>query len=420
MTTTPTDAPQEPGPGAPPGAPEPRNLGALRRSRSDRHIAGVAGGLAQHLRIDPIIIRVALVVLVFFGGAGLVLYIGGWLFVPEEGGSSAIVRLDGRSRSFVLYVVAGLAALALLGDTAGHLHAPWPVLIVGVIVLLVIGERRGELRLPGRRSPAPAAQQPPFEAHAPAYPPAETTQVAPEPVAATAATAYRTPDQPFAIPPADPTRPVATAPSNPRKRGPILFWFTLALIALAEGILGMVDLAGASVAGPAYAALPVAIIGLMLVLGAFWGRAGGLILLGFVASVVLAGSLAADKWELDGNGGSVTYSPTTSSEVRDTYRMGTGELIVDLSDVTDPAALAGRSIDVSGHVGNLEIIVPAQLSATADAAIKGPGQVDVFGDGHGGFDSRLSRSVTGALPGAPLTITAELNVGHITVETSDE
>ena len=49
-------------------------------------------------------------------------------------------------------------------------------------------------------------------------------------------------------------------PPKPRKRGPILFWFTLALITLSLGILGTVDAAGAPVADGAYPALAVWII----------------------------------------------------------------------------------------------------------------------------------------------------------------
>ncbi|WP_017934628.1 hypothetical protein [Nocardioides sp. Iso805N] len=213
---------------------------------------------------------------------------------------------------------------------------------------------------------------------------------------------------------------VPTAPVNPRKRGPILFWFTIALIALAEGVLGIVDLAGASVAGPAYPALAVGIIGLMLVLGAFWGRAGGLILLGFLASFVLVGSLAADKWQLDGHGRSVHYAPTSTAALRTDYRLATGELRLDLSQVSDPTALAGRSISVTGHVGSIEIVVPPQISTTADGVVKGPGQVEIFGEGHGGIHPRNSGSVTGSLTTVPLYIHANLNVGQITVETSDE
>ena len=87
-------------------------------------------------------------------------------------------------------------------------------------------------------------------------------------------------------------------PPNPRKRGPILFWFTLALIALALGVLGIVDLAG--VAGRrlgAYPALAVGITGVMLLVGAFCGRAGGLILLGLLATIGLVGATVADNWE---------------------------------------------------------------------------------------------------------------------------
>ncbi len=41
-----------------------------------------------------------------------------------------------------------------------------------------------------------------------------------------------------------PTRYVAPRPRDPRKRGPILFWFTLLLIAVTEGVLGIIDGAG--------------------------------------------------------------------------------------------------------------------------------------------------------------------------------
>ncbi len=45
---------------------------------------------------------------------------------------------------------------------------------------------------------------------------------------------------------------------NPRKKGPILFWFALAVMAVGLGVLGVVDLAGASVAPSAYPALVLA------------------------------------------------------------------------------------------------------------------------------------------------------------------
>ena len=70
-----------------------RDVNRLRRSTSDRYIAGVAGGLGRHFDIDPTIIRVLLAVLTFFGGAGLLIYGAVWLFVPEDGQDRAPIEL---------------------------------------------------------------------------------------------------------------------------------------------------------------------------------------------------------------------------------------------------------------------------------------------------------------------------------------
>ena len=67
---------------APPGAP-PRKR--VERSRADRVIAGVCGGLGDYFDVDPVIFRIAFVVLAFVGGAGLLLYPAAWLLLPEEG-----------------------------------------------------------------------------------------------------------------------------------------------------------------------------------------------------------------------------------------------------------------------------------------------------------------------------------------------
>ena len=57
----------------------------LRRPIGDRMLAGVAAGIADYLDIDVTLVRIALAVLVFVGGAGLPLYLAGWLLIPEEG-----------------------------------------------------------------------------------------------------------------------------------------------------------------------------------------------------------------------------------------------------------------------------------------------------------------------------------------------
>ena len=56
----------------------------LYRSRTDRKLAGVCGGLAQYSNIDVTLLRVLFVVLALLGGPGLVIYLLMWILVPEE------------------------------------------------------------------------------------------------------------------------------------------------------------------------------------------------------------------------------------------------------------------------------------------------------------------------------------------------
>src|SRR5687767_11518809 len=60
----------------------------LMRSRTDKVIAGVAGGIGQYMAIDPVIVRLAFVALCFTG-VGVLLYPVLWLIMPVEGASGA-------------------------------------------------------------------------------------------------------------------------------------------------------------------------------------------------------------------------------------------------------------------------------------------------------------------------------------------
>jgi phage shock protein C len=62
----------------------------LTRSRSDQMIAGVCGGLAEYLDLDPVLVRLAFVVLLFASGVGLPIYIVLWIIMPERNGETAV------------------------------------------------------------------------------------------------------------------------------------------------------------------------------------------------------------------------------------------------------------------------------------------------------------------------------------------
>jgi phage shock protein C len=64
-----------------PGRPDERRL---TRSRTNRVVAGVCAGLANYLGVDPVMIRIAFVVLALAGGGGVLIYLIAWILIPEE------------------------------------------------------------------------------------------------------------------------------------------------------------------------------------------------------------------------------------------------------------------------------------------------------------------------------------------------
>ncbi len=62
-------------------APAPKRL---YRSRRNRMIAGVCGGLGAYLGLDPVLFRLGFVALSLMSGLGLLLYLAAWALIPEE------------------------------------------------------------------------------------------------------------------------------------------------------------------------------------------------------------------------------------------------------------------------------------------------------------------------------------------------
>lgn len=67
--------------------PSPERL--LRRSRSDRILGGVCGGIAHYLAIDTLLVRLFFIVIAIAMGSGVVLYLLLWLLIPAESAETA-------------------------------------------------------------------------------------------------------------------------------------------------------------------------------------------------------------------------------------------------------------------------------------------------------------------------------------------
>lgn len=56
----------------------------LYRSRRDRIIAGVCGGIGEYLGVDPTFIRILWILFTLAGGSGILVYIIAWIIIPEH------------------------------------------------------------------------------------------------------------------------------------------------------------------------------------------------------------------------------------------------------------------------------------------------------------------------------------------------
>lgn len=120
----------------------------VRRSRQDRVIGGVCGGLGRYLQIDPVLLRIAAVALALSGGLGVLAYIVAWIVIPEETGTEPepVVRTQDRHG---LTLVVGAALVGLGGLLLIQQFVPWfgatffwPVVVVVIGVVVLISARR--------------------------------------------------------------------------------------------------------------------------------------------------------------------------------------------------------------------------------------------------------------------------------------
>jgi phage shock protein PspC (stress-responsive transcriptional regulator) len=331
---------------------EPKRPKRLLRSREDRMIAGVAGGLAKYFDVDPVIFRIGFAVSVFFGGLGLFAYIGLALFVPSERADGGVEQpAVQRSRTLAIAAAIGLLIVVLSWgaldfgpfgwDRGWFLGPPLFLLALGAVLYYLF-----------RNTDASGV-------------------------------------------------------------GGVIVRILLAIVAVfGLGALAVASAwAGATGHGVAIAGAIIA-VGVLLVISAFRGGARWLIIPAAVLAVPLGAVAAADIHFSDGIG-ERHYRPASFSSVpADGYELGIGQLLVDLRELPWRSDTV-LDLNVDLGMGELAVAVPENVCVSADVSTRG-GELNIAGDEANGIDSEIKPEAP-ATATPRLNLTGEVDLGELRV-----
>ena len=456
----PADPPEPPEPLEPPADPDAGSAVwappfQILRSRHDRKLSGVAGGLAAAAQLDPTLVRLA-IVLGCLTGWGILAYLIAWVVIPEEDPARGRYLVPapertGRHLRIGLTVVAALGVLHVVGAILGVVSSAliglglFPVRIFGVShrgfvpgeaflgLLLLIG---GLLLLFRRHLPWAAATDAgagpgarggqwfsgpsgwgPSGSEAPPAPRGS----GPEPEATAAG---------FAVPSSPPPPPAApgfgarasAAARAAVTNGPLL------LVRAIGWLVGLWFLAAAVVGGLLWGtgALHVHLPVLPIAAGlAALGALGYALLrtrrpvavIGAMALLLVPAALAAALTRVDGQAGRRSVTPVVMADLEPTYRHAAGLLELDLSRLQLPAGQT--PLHVSMGAGKIEVTVPWDADVEASASV-GVGSFELFGNRQSGVNLK-GRTHSAGQPGAPvLVISGRAGAGDIVVQRASE
>lgn len=374
---------------------------------SGRVLGGVAIGVAESLGLPVWLVRTGFVVTAFFGGLGVVLYAAGWLLLRDETESESVAtRIARNIRSgpaWVGILLVGLGAMLMIGwlpYMPGGTFAPsrsflWALLFVVVGVLLY----RGDIGGPRSGPPSPTGE-------APLAPPAPPThdESAPE--------GFSTPPPPPPPPPALYIPPAPAVPPPPPPPPSILGRLTIGVGMLALGVLAVLDNVTNLVSPQPrhYLALATLVLGLGLLVGAVYGRARWLILVGFFVIPPLLVSPATEmSWE---NGFDQFVVPTQVGELSRSYTSTVGSLTLDLTGIE----WNGETVELDARMaaGEIFVVVPDNVAITGAARVN-IGEVRVPSGSQAGVGD-ITRSISESGEAGTVVLDLEMGVGSIAVE----
>ncbi len=360
----------------------------LVREPDDRRIAGVCAGLADRLGVDVSLVRLGAVVLAVFTPVGLIAYLVAWAIVPERRADEPRVVAPpadlphlGRIPLWLL-VLGGVALAWALGD--GSWWSWWPngpvlaLALVGLGVWLLVRDQDAG-GPPSGDSSAPGSPEGPKSTNSNTLGVHGTTLDAG--FAETLDTSEGAGPPGELSPPVSPwwssaetnvpsgaSRPVAHAASTERPGRTHLALAFVGLLLIGAGLawlLYVLDIADLSLRDGLAAGL--VIVGLGLVVAAWWGRAWSLVVLGvlFASTIVLAEVIDVP---LDAGAGDRRVVVDTRGELADNHELFAGTLTLDLRRA--PLTDGMSTVDAAVGMGQLRVIVPPDANVDVDARVK--------------------------------------------------
>lgn len=416
------DAPGEPSPGYRHG------YRRLTRSRDDRMIGGVASGIAQTYGFDVALVRVACAVVALFTfGTAVGAYLIAWLLIPEAGSPSlAHEYLSGRSRRrgrspahrskvkfwiAIVLLVIGIDALGdLWSDGWSRFFGPMVIITIGVAILV---SRRDDAD--ARSDPHTSTTDAPDRVDVDDDQTERQSSVPPWPTRPHREQTFNqnvVTDTSGDSVPRHELRTLRRAARKERRQSRShLTGLTLSVLMLLIGGAWLIDSAEiAQVTPGAVQAIALCIIGISLIVSAWYGRARTLIPLAFILTMSCAVVAALDV-PLSGGVGDRQHLPSSVRDVHDRYQLGVGHLVVDLTNVRGTDTI---STEVVEGIGGIEVLVPRDANVFVTSHV-GVGDIVVLGTTHEGL-YREQRTAHSQGTGRTIRLNIRLGLGEIRVE----
>ncbi|MDX6744452.1 PspC domain-containing protein [Actinocorallia sp. A-T 12471] len=357
----------------------------LARGAEGRLVAGVCTGIGRYTGIDPLVFRIGWGVLVFVTWTAIPLYVLAAVLMAEPGGGPGVVERSARR------VIPGSAVLALLGialaggvildvvlsGAAGGLDAGALGAMMILLLIGMIAQTRGvdlvetARTLPERLRGEPLTPQtvPAATASAATYAgPSEWIDLATlRPIPAQPPSGVQIDLNRMKTPEAPVEPSGATSPQPPRRRGTP--WLTLTTLVLAGAAAWAVSATRLNPDHLQQLALSaaLAVVGLGLVAGTWFGRPRGLVGVGALLSMALLASAATTELPPGSRFGDVEWRPVDPNATTQPYRLVAGNGTLDLTTLALNPGDRYR-VDAKLGVGGIRIVLPAHARVELHAA----------------------------------------------------